>query len=546
MSSPEMTGVPATPPPLSGSNEKAAVPVVQEVPISIPQSSEQMRDVIRLIQCPICSLPLQDPITLPCGKSLCKKCLPDPHLRTNISYPATENRLQGLQCPFSDCCKDHAVGDCSPDVTLNKAVSVLISELRKTLEQASGSELVTHITAKDEWEAAGVPSLQSSDQPSEVAHGGKLLATFALVDKGELRYGAEVTSTTPITKEHDDFDAAVLEQVKEATRPEMDCHVCYALFLDPVTTPCGHTYCRSCLQRVMDHAKICPVCRRELTIQPIVYKRACPSNQLLDKIAVSFWPDILDSRRRALVSEGLPSDDGEFNLPIFVCTLSFPSMPTFLHIFEPRYRLMIRRALENDRCFGMTLHHNGGSTECGTVLRIVNVEFFPDGRSLIETVGASRFRILRSDVLDGYMVAQTVTINDISIAEEEELEADETRTNGNSGSPNSPPARDSSGTDPSDGPKTRHDLEPMATKDLMDFAAEFVVRMRQQSVGWLAARILHIYGECPRDPAHFPWWFANVLPVRDMEKYRLLNTTSVRQRLKICCGWILEWENSRW
>ena len=86
----------------------------------------------------------------------------------------------------------------------------------------------------------------------------------------------------------------------------------------------------------------------------------------------------------------------------------------------------------------------------------------------------------------------------------------------------------------------------MPTKELMSFAVGFVMRMREQSVGWLTSRILHIYGDCPEDPARFPWWFANLLPVREVEKYRLLSTTSVRERLKICCGWIVEWENRRW
>ena len=34
-------------------------------------------------------------------------------------------------------------------------------------------------------------------------------------------------------------------------------------------------------------------------------------------------------------------------LPIFVCSLALPHAPCPLHIFEPRYRLMIRRALES-------------------------------------------------------------------------------------------------------------------------------------------------------------------------------------------------------
>ena len=41
-------------------------------------------------------------------------------------------------------------------------------------------------------------------------------------------------------------------------------------------------------------------------------------------------------------------------LPVFVCTMAYPSLPCPLHIFEPRYRLMVRRCMESgSRRFGM-------------------------------------------------------------------------------------------------------------------------------------------------------------------------------------------------
>ena len=43
-------------------------------------------------------------------------------------------------------------------------------------------------------------------------------------------------------------------------------------------------------------------------------------------------------------------------IPIFVCTQAFPGIPCPLHIFEPRYRLMIRQCMESGmRQFGMVV-----------------------------------------------------------------------------------------------------------------------------------------------------------------------------------------------
>ena len=37
-----------------------------------------------------------------------------------------------------------------------------------------------------------------------------------------------------------------------------------SLLFEPVTASCGHTFCRECLYRVLDHAQTCPVCRATL------------------------------------------------------------------------------------------------------------------------------------------------------------------------------------------------------------------------------------------------------------------------------------------
>ena len=38
----------------------------------------------------------------------------------------------------------------------------------------------------------------------------------------------------------------------------------YRLLFQPVTVPCGHSFCRECLARLFDHSPYCPVCRASL------------------------------------------------------------------------------------------------------------------------------------------------------------------------------------------------------------------------------------------------------------------------------------------
>ncbi|OLN81659.1 LON peptidase N-terminal domain and RING finger protein 1 [Colletotrichum chlorophyti] len=516
-----------------------------------PLLDDQVRDVIRLIQCRKCSHPLQEPITLPCGRSLCKRCLPETHARENISYPATPSRLQGFECPYRECGRNHALGDCGVDVILTKAVNNFKAEMEKAEMTNTSAEISTHVVIQTS--TSGKTDADVDDETtSKVVRGGPLLAVYTLAESGELDYESNVTfaEVSSLGDEAAAIDSRTFLKVKESVRTEMDCQVCYALFYDPLTTVCGHTFCRSCLHRVLDHSSYCPICRRGLSVSPLLYRDSCPSNEHLKNIIQTFWADAVLTRGDALAAEAL-NRHREFDIPIFVCTLSFPMMPTFLHVFEPRYRLMIRRALEGDRTFGMVLPQRPRTPndthfmEYGTLLRIVNAEYFADGRSLIETAGISRFKITRHGILDGYLVGKIERIDDISIAEEEDLEATETQQ--------AFERYDSAATHQSgDSTGTRQtmtsleDLARMPTTELLSFGVSFVDRMRQQSVPWLAQRMLAIYGECPNDPALFPWWFASILPAKEYEKYRLLGTRSVRERLKICCGWILEWESSRW
>jgi Lon protease-like protein len=90
-------------------------------------------------------------------------------------------------------------------------------------------------------------------------------------------------------------------------------------------------------------------------------------------------------------------------IPIFpLNVVLFPGMMLPLHIFEPRYREMVRHCLEGDRTFGVCLIASGtevgGPAEpeiVGTTCEIQAVEPLDDGRMHLITFGGERFRICR-------------------------------------------------------------------------------------------------------------------------------------------------------
>jgi Lon protease-like protein len=268
-----------------------------------------------------------------------------------------------------------------------------------------------------------------------------------------------------------------------------------------------------------------------------------PINQTVTRLVDYLFPDQI-SLRRETSAQDETGPDYEKDLPLFVCTLSFPTMPTFLHVFEPRYRLMIRRVLASGNGkFGMVMYNRQrralpGQREdvpfvhYGTLLMIERCELLPDGRSLVVATGVSRFRILDSGMRDGYFVARTERVDDISLAEEERLESMETSTDGVNALP---------GENESDPP-----LDSMSTQQLLLLAREFISNQRRSGAPWLHPRVMLAYGPIPTDAALFPWWFASILPISEEEKYPILAATSVRERLKISAKWARQLEARDW
>ncbi len=88
-------------------------------------------------------------------------------------------------------------------------------------------------------------------------------------------------------------------------------------------------------------------------------------------------------------------------LPLFpLRTVLFPGMLLPLHVFEPRYRKLVRDTLAAERPFGVALIHEGeevvGPAEpftTGCSARIVAVNALPNGRSFLLVRGDRRFAI---------------------------------------------------------------------------------------------------------------------------------------------------------
>ncbi len=122
----------------------------------------------------------------------------------------------------------------------------------------------------------------------------------------------------------------------------------------------------------------------------------------------------------------------EREIPLFpLQVVLFPGGVLPLHIFEPRYREMVKYCLDTDSEFGVVLINEGTEAgesanpyRVGTATRILDVQHLPDGRMNIVTAGEYRFEIL--DIQDElpYLVAQVRLLDDdFALEVEPEIES---------------------------------------------------------------------------------------------------------------------------
>ena len=101
-------------------------------------------------------------------------------------------------------------------------------------------------------------------------------------------------------------------------------------------------------------------------------------------------------------------------LPLFPLGLVlFPGEPVPLHIFEPRYREMVKVCLSEDSPFGILYASEDGLAEIGCTARIHKVvQRYDDGRLDIVAVGEDRFRLDGVNRDLSYLTAHITWVDD--------------------------------------------------------------------------------------------------------------------------------------
>jgi Lon protease-like protein len=176
-------------------------------------------------------------------------------------------------------------------------------------------------------------------------------------------------------------------------------------------------------------------------------------------------------------------------------TVLFPFASLRLHIFEDRYRDMVRRCLQDEIPFGVVLIRSGSEIGeiadpymVGTLARIVQAETYEDGRMDIQIQGERRFRIRELDETSRpYLMGKVEPVHEQELASSEETE-----------------------------------------RLIHEARSEFEVLIQRI----FAREHFGVKVEFPPDPVALSFTIANLLPIENLDKQRLLETTDTLDRME--------------
>lgn len=347
------------------------------------------------------------------------------HLRSKTQVSEGKDRDQQTQLQAQHQSDTHAASPHRPPTTSEKPGR---SESLERSGLSRAHSLHAHRIAGSVDE--GLKRVSSAPQLGDPEKGVLLKRKLSVSEAGpgmayshSSKYKKQVvtaSAATPVvteeTKSHRTFPKDLLDP------NDFECSLCMRLFYQPVTTPCGHTFCKNCLERCLDHNPQCPLCKESL--KEYLAFRKYTITQVLDNIIKQYLSREHSERLKLHTEETKELSDLTKNVPIFVCTMAYPTVPCPLHVFEPRYRLMIRRCMETGtRQFGMCISDpQKGFVDYGCMLQIRSVHFLPDGRSVVDTIGGKRFRVISRGMRDGYSIANIQYLEDMKVNEEEDLE----------------------------------------------------------------------------------------------------------------------------
>jgi hypothetical protein len=282
---------------------------------------------------------------------------------------------------------------------------------------------------------------------------------------------------------------------------DWECILCLETFVEPISSPCGHVFCRSCIITSLEHNLSCPCCRQSLP--SIGYFLRRPVHYIIQQLlcALGFKPVI-------------PKSINVFEkqwLPLYCCPLILPGTTVNLHFGEPWERLMFHRSVENKKLAVMLPRCKEKNIIFGTVVNIdqwepllsCDVVTTCDGNlpRYVATVTALYiFRLEDVRQIDGYHEGLVTRMEDRCVED--------------------------------------YAWDPKMMEQLVQHSRQKISRLLGCMSDTARLHLERKFGVMPNEVAKFCFWLAQVLPIGQITLYELLTLRSDEDRLRLICHWL--------
>eukprot|EP00904_Undaria_pinnatifida_P009600 jgi/Undpi1/5770/HiC_scaffold_2.g01044.m1 len=219
-----------------------------------------------------------------------------------------------------------------------------------------------------------------------------------------------------------------------------------------------------------------------------------PQNVMIADIAKLLFPKLVERRMRETAAEKQKFD---LCLPAFFYNQPmFPGETLWLHFFEPRYKLMMKRIIDTSRRFAYVPNYSknvAAKGDTALVAQVCEAEFLVDGRVMVKSKLVGRYHIQDDFVEDG---TQGLHYCQLEPYEDAVLE----------------------GGDASE-------LEELHAK---------ARALCHGFLGPFKSQLVETHGDMPMGAMNLSMWMASFLPFYVAEKHALLQTACTRERLRAC------------
>ncbi|KAI9310373.1 PUA-like domain-containing protein [Dichotomocladium elegans] len=286
----------------------------------------------------------------------------------------------------------------------------------------------------------------------------------------------------------------------------LECPGCSTVFRDPITTHCGHVYCRLCLLKFKIVSKPCMQCKSPLPQFNHFFNRAA-TNRIIQRLIEAHVSGVSDR-------ETISDLESSFQRSVFVTGLVvLPKQHVRLPVFTPNHLRMLRHAIfsSGSRLLLAAVHSSRSTmAKFGTIAEITMVDQCKSGTLLLDVVGLERFTAsyIEDDHLGQHMKG------DMSL-----LTAQCTLI------------RNHHPRDLQD----HEDIEALAShiRHLLKQLARSPPPALLLGVLWFET-MQRIHGQLPATGAEDTlWWTAAALPLNAAERYELLRTIPLYDKLDL-------------